>query len=137
MSALPLDPDSDGRIGDYLDDKLQTLADLESLDGLLLAVRDQQTLLRKQLEDAQKDLEEAHRASVDHDAALKSQVAAFEKEQQDIDRRLKDITMSDTCDVAVRRFESSMEKLHKLDVAKGYVEVLQLVETASCVPPGL
>jgi hypothetical protein len=131
MSALPLDTDSDGRIGDYLDDKLQTLADLESLDGLLLAVRDQQSLLRKQLEDAQTDLEEAEHASVDHDAALKRQAAEFEKEQEVIDRRLRGITMSDTHDVAVKRFESSMDKLHKLDVAKGYVEVLQLVESAS------
>lgn len=130
------DPDSDGRIGDYLDDKLQTLADLDSLDGLLLAVRDQQALLRKQLDDAQKDLEEAQQASVEHDASLKLQVAEFEHAQEDIDRRLKSITMSASCEVAVKRFESSMDKLHKLDVAKGYVQVLQLVETASCVQYG-
>jgi hypothetical protein len=131
------DPDSDARIGDYLDDKLQTLADLESLDGLLLAVRDQQALLRKQLDDAQKDLEEARQASVEHDASLKLQVAEFEHAQEDIDRRLKGITMSDTSEVAVKRFESSMDKLHNLDVAKGYVQILQLVETASCVQCGI
>jgi RAD50-interacting protein 1 len=131
------DPDSDARIGDYLDDKLQTLADLESLDGLLLAVRDQQALLRKQLDDAQKDLEEARQASVEHDASLKLQVAEFEHAQEDIDRRLKGITMSDTCEVAVKRFESSMDRLHQLDVAKGYVQILQLVETASCVQYGI
>jgi chromosome segregation ATPase len=132
-TALPVDHDSDTRVGDYLDDKLQTLADLESLDGLLLVVRNQQALLRKQLEDAQKDLEEARQASVDHAASLKSRVAEFEKEQDDIDRRLRVITLSDTSDVAVRRFESSMDKLRKLDIAKGYVEVLQSVESASCV----
>jgi hypothetical protein len=130
------DPDSDARIGDYLDDKLQTIADLESLDGLLLTVRDQQALLRKQLDDAQKDLDEARQASLEHDASLKLQVAEFEHAQEDIDRRLKSITMSDSCAVAVKRFESSMDKLHKLDVAKGYVRVLQLVETESCVHCG-
>jgi RAD50-interacting protein 1 len=135
--TMSSDPDSDGRIGDYLDDKLQTLADLESLDGLLLAVRDQQALLRKQLDDAQKDVDEARQASVDHDASLRLRVAEFEHAQEDIDRRLKSITMSDTCDVAVKRFEASMDKLHKLDVAKGYVQIVQLVETASCVAYGL
>jgi hypothetical protein len=41
--------DADGRVGDYLDDKLQTLADLDSLDALLESVRSQHTLLRKQV----------------------------------------------------------------------------------------
>jgi len=44
----PLD-DRDARVGDYLDDKLQTLADLDSLDALLESVRNQHTLLRKQV----------------------------------------------------------------------------------------
>jgi RAD50-interacting protein 1 len=41
--------DRDARVGDYLDDKLQTLADLDSLDALLESVRHQHTLLRKQV----------------------------------------------------------------------------------------
>jgi hypothetical protein len=41
--------DRDARVGDYLDDKLQTLADLDSLDALLENVRNQHTLLRKQV----------------------------------------------------------------------------------------
>lgn len=41
--------DRDARVGDYLDDKLQTLADLDSLDALLESVRNQHTLLRKQV----------------------------------------------------------------------------------------
>jgi hypothetical protein len=34
---------------DFLDDKLQTLPDLESLDALLVSVRNQHVLLRKQV----------------------------------------------------------------------------------------
>jgi hypothetical protein len=41
--------DADARVGDYLDDKLQTLADINSLDALLESVRNQHTLLRKQV----------------------------------------------------------------------------------------
>lgn len=39
----------DARVQDYLDDKLQSAADLESLDSLLDTVREQQELLKKQV----------------------------------------------------------------------------------------
>ena len=39
----------DSRVAEWLDDKLQTLADLESLDALLQDVRSQQVLLRDQV----------------------------------------------------------------------------------------
>jgi hypothetical protein len=41
-------PAMDARVQDYLDDKLQASADLESLDVLLSNVREQQDLLKKQ-----------------------------------------------------------------------------------------
>lgn len=53
--AVRLDPGSvsteerDIRVDDFLNDKLQTAADLESLDSLLLNVRNQQALLKKQV----------------------------------------------------------------------------------------
>lgn len=53
MSAFgggALDAASDTRLHDYLEDKLQTLADLESLDSLLASVKSQQELLRKQVQ---------------------------------------------------------------------------------------
>jgi hypothetical protein len=129
MPPAPLDNDQDTRLRDYLDDKLQTLADLESLDSLLLNVRNQHSLLQQQLHDAQKDLEEAKKASVQHTTNLKTSIKAFEKDQLDIDERLRLITGSDISDEAVKRFEASMDKLNRLDVAKGYVELLQLVES--------
>lgn len=39
----------DVRVEDYLNDKLQTYADLENLDTLLEGVKQQQTLLRQQV----------------------------------------------------------------------------------------
>ena len=39
----------DSRVQDYLDDKLQSSADLETLDSLLANVRNQQDLLKKQV----------------------------------------------------------------------------------------
>jgi len=53
--AIRLDSESvlteerDIRVDDYLNDKLQIDADLENLDSLLLNVKSQQTLLRKQV----------------------------------------------------------------------------------------
>lgn len=37
------------RVEDYLDDKIQTAADLENVDDLLSRVQQQQNLLRKQV----------------------------------------------------------------------------------------
>lgn len=53
----------------------------------------------------------------------------FKKQQADIDRRLFILTRSETSDDAVRRFDASMEKLRRLDVAKGYMELLAEVDT--------
>jgi hypothetical protein len=39
----------DPRLQEYLDDKLQTLADFEGLDSLLQHTRTQQSLLKKQV----------------------------------------------------------------------------------------
>lgn len=117
------------RVGDYLDDKLQTLADLESLDSLLINVRNQQSLLQRQLEDAQKDLHDARSASTEHGSSVNTRVQKFHREQRDIDQRLLVVTNSDTSDDAVRRFEKSMDKLRRLDVTKGYVQLLKDVDS--------
>jgi hypothetical protein len=47
-SAIRIE-ERDSRVAEWLDDKLQTLADLESLDALLQDVRSQQVLLRDQV----------------------------------------------------------------------------------------
>ncbi|PIA91630.1 hypothetical protein CB0940_09579 [Cercospora beticola] len=120
--------DADTRVQDYLDDKLQSAADLDSLDALLATVQEQQDLLKRQLEDAKRDHDEATRTYESHKSSLHASVQTFQQEQSDIDLRLQIITQSDTSDDAVVTFEATMAKLRKLDMAAGYVELLNEVD---------
>ncbi|KAI9685280.1 MAG: hypothetical protein M1822_004653 [Bathelium mastoideum] len=121
--------DRNTRVEDFLDNKLQSLADLETLDALLSDVQNQHNLLRKQLEDAEHNLHESKSAAEHHRAFIKGKAAEFQKGQDDIDRRLKIATGSDVSDDAIQRFEKSIDKLRQLDVANGYVELLREVNT--------
>ena len=85
-------------------------------------------LILGQLEDAGRDLEGAKKDSHIQYATLQEKTWQFNKEQEDIDRRLMIITSSETSDEAVKRFESSMDKLRRLDVANGYIELLKEVD---------
>ena len=125
----------DTRVQDYLDDQLQSSADLDNLDTLLDNVKKQQELLKKQLDEARRDHEDVQNRSQQHDASIREKAEAFQKDQSSIDRRLLIVTQSETSDEAVEKFEESMEKLRKLDVAAGYVELLKEVEDlkAECV----
>ncbi|CAL5870393.1 uncharacterized protein PFLUO_LOCUS4629 [Penicillium psychrofluorescens] len=113
------------RVQDYLNDKIQVSADLESLHSLLSGLRAQQELQRKQLAEAHEALSNATKASRDHAEATRQRAEAFTEEQVDIDRRLKVITQSDTSDEAVRSLQSSMERLRRLELSEGYVELLK------------
>lgn len=64
-----------------------------------------------------------------HTKKLLHQAETFKKQQIDIDRRLLILTRSDTSDDAIARFDSSMQKLQRLDVAKGYFKLLLEVHT--------
>ncbi|KAJ5158567.1 uncharacterized protein N7500_008218 [Penicillium coprophilum] len=119
------------RVEDYLNDKIQVSADLESLDSLLSNLRAQQELQRKQLAEASEALSNATKASNDHAEATRKQAEAFTAEQADIDRRLMAITQSESSDEAVRSLEKSMEKLQRLEISKGYVELLKEAEELS------
>ena len=48
-SSQMTNEERDGRVEDYLNDKLQTYADLENLDSLLETVKEQQALLSQQV----------------------------------------------------------------------------------------
>ncbi|KAL8831652.1 MAG: hypothetical protein Q9170_005206 [Blastenia crenularia] len=121
----------DTRVEDYLNDKLQTTADLESLDSLLDDVKRQQELLRKQLQEANQSLTENEKASEAHSAALLRQAQDFKKQQADVDRRLLIVTLSETSDDAIKTFDADIRALQRLDVARGYVELLAHVEDLS------
>ncbi|KAL8692445.1 MAG: hypothetical protein Q9224_003956 [Gallowayella concinna] len=121
----------DARVEDYLNDKLQTTADLDSLDSLLENVKTQQALLRQQLVEAEENLVESTRVSEEHSSALLHQARAFKKQQADVDRRLLIVTQSETSDDAVKRFDEDIRALQRLDIATGYVELLAQVEDLS------
>ena len=130
------DGDGDGddnaaRVHDFLDDKLQTVGDLDSLDELLANINAQHGLLRAQLDDAQRDLDGAKHHQREHHAAQQDRAHAAHRAQSDINRRLQVITASETSDEAVERFEAVLEKLQAVDVASGYLELLREVDALS------
>lgn len=117
----------DVRVQDYLDDRLQSTGDLETLEALLSSIKTQQDLLRKQLNAAKRDHGNALQAAQQHTETLKTKADEFQSKQEDIDTRLLIVTQSETSDVAAAKFQTSMGKLQKLDVVTGYVELLQEV----------
>ena len=117
------------RVDDYLDDQIQTAADLDGVGGLIARVQEQQDLLKQQLQDAQAALAEAQRNAESQADTLRRRAQQFQKQQADIDVRLKDITGSQDSDEAVKTFESRMVKLRRLDVAIGYIELFQEADT--------
>ena len=120
--------DNEARVHDFLDDKLQTAADLDSLDELLATVSAQHGLLKQQLDDAQRDLDDAKHHQHEHYAQLQRKAAAFRAHQQDMDRRLMVMAASETSDDALARFEAVLGTLQRLDVARGYMELLRDVD---------
>jgi hypothetical protein len=119
----------DTRLEDFLQDKLQTSADLETLDSLLDRVRSQQALLRAQLQEAEEEARQADETSKQFIRQIDHQSSAFQHEQADIDRRLLIITQSEASEDAVRRFEASLAKLRRLELASGYLGLLAEVDT--------
>ncbi|MCJ1311402.1 RAD50-interacting protein 1 [Agyrium rufum] len=119
------------RVEDYLNDKFQTEDDLDNIESLLEDVKKQQTLLQDQLRDAHTALDAASKASKEHSSTLQQEIDCFKHQQTDIDRRIQIVTQSEVSDDAVKKFNSSMETLHRYDVAKGYIETLKVVDRLS------
>ncbi|KAI1385702.1 TIP-1 family-domain-containing protein [Hypoxylon trugodes] len=127
-SAHHYSTEPDIRLEDYLDDKLQSTTDLESLDSLLASVEVQRNQLQTQLDDATKELEDARRAAQDRQGGLTWSIEEFHKLQESIDMRLKIVAESNAPDEAIRRLEQPMKQLHKVELAYQYVSLLQDVE---------
>ncbi|KAI1170401.1 RINT-1 family protein [Nemania sp. FL0916] len=117
--------DHDIRLEDYLDDKLQTTADLESFDSLIASVEVQRSQLQSQLDDAVRELEEARRSAQDREGVLLNSITEFEALQRGIDARLKIVASSVAPDDAIRRLEGPVRQLHKIELAYDYVSLLQ------------
>ncbi|XXH01360.1 hypothetical protein Hte_007718 [Hypoxylon texense] len=118
----------DIRLEDYLDDKLQSTTDFESLDSLLANVEVQRSQLQAQLDDATKELEGARRAAEDRQGGIDRSIGEFQKLQESIDVRLKIVAESNAPEEAIRRLEQPMKQLHKVELAYQYVTLLQDVE---------
>ncbi|PGH18899.1 hypothetical protein AJ80_04317 [Polytolypa hystricis UAMH7299] len=115
----------------YVNNALRTAQDLESLDSLLQNLQSQQELQRRQLSEAEEILRNATKVSIDHNETVRRKAEKFNRQQADIDKRLMVVTQSDTSDEAVKEFETLMERLRRLDIAKGYMELLDDVEKLS------
>ncbi|KAI9748701.1 MAG: hypothetical protein M1815_003029 [Lichina confinis] len=123
---------------DYLNDKIQTPADLDNIEALLLSVKDQQELLRKQLRETESILGSAHDAVSEHKSLIVDKAHAFQESQADIDRRLLETTSSNNSDEAIAKFDESMRRLQSFDVATAYFELLKEVDNlrwTSLLPP--
>ncbi|KAI1305088.1 RINT-1 family protein [Xylaria venustula] len=118
----------DIRVEDYLDDKLQSTADLDNLDTLIASVEVQRSQLQSQLDDAVRELEDARRAAHDRQGGLSRSIAEFRALQESIDARLKIVAHSTAPDEAIQRLERPMKQLHKVELAYDYVALLQDVE---------
>ncbi|TGJ87787.1 hypothetical protein E0Z10_g960 [Xylaria hypoxylon] len=124
--AHSVEPDI--RLEDYLDDKLQSTADFEILDGLIASVEVQRSQLQTQLDDAVRELEDARRAAQDRQGGLSRSIDEFYSLQESIDARLKIVANSAAPDEAIHRLEGPMNQLHKVELAYQYVSLLQDVE---------
>ncbi|KAL3493798.1 TIP-1 family-domain-containing protein [Aspergillus germanicus] len=126
-----LSTDERVRVQDYLNDKIQTSTDFESLESLLSNLRIQHELQRKQLSEAQEALSKATKSSNDHAETTRRRAEAFNEQQADIDRRLKALTRSNASDEAAKRFETGIRKLQRLELSRGYIRLLKDAEDLS------
>jgi len=80
------------------------------------------------LEEARRSHAEAEKTASDRAHALHQRGEQFQLQQADIDRRLEEITQSTVSDGAVKKFEVRMNQVRRLEIATGYVELLQEVD---------
>lgn len=118
----------DTRVEDYLDDKFQSTADLDSFDELLANVETQRNQLQTQLDSAVRELEDARRTADGRQASLLARIDDFQKLQRSIDIRVKVAAASDAPSQAIARLQAPMKKLHAVELAQKYLELLQDVE---------
>lgn len=119
----------DLRVEDFLDDKLQSTADLDTLDELLSNVETQRNQLQSQLDDAIKELEKARNITDDRNESLQKQIDEFNELQTSIDTRVQIAAASDAPSEAIARLQQPMKKLQNVELAQKYLTLLQDVET--------
>ncbi|KAK7897770.1 hypothetical protein LTR67_004400 [Exophiala xenobiotica] len=119
------------RVEDYLNDKIQSAADLDQVDSLLLRVHEQQGLLRQELEDARKAHREVQTRVEQRSQELASRAEAFHLQKADVDRRLQSLARTNVSDDAASRIEARMGKVRNLEIAQGYLDLVRRMNTLS------
>lgn len=120
--------ETDIRLEDYLNDKIQTGADFANLESLIANVDQQEQQLQRQLEDAKSKLQEVKQSSANHTSSMLEQTREFERQRDSVQKRLMIVTNSDTPEEATRRLQGPMEKAQKLELARAYVDLLKDVD---------
>ncbi|MBE3041048.1 hypothetical protein IMZ48_00355, partial [Candidatus Bathyarchaeota archaeon] len=115
-------------VEDYLDDKLQSTTDLDTLDDLLAKVELQQTQLQSQLDDATRELADARRTADERQHSLASRIEDFQELQRNIDARITVAADSDAPNDALARLKVPMNKLRAVKIAQKYLELLRDVD---------
>ncbi|KAG5985172.1 hypothetical protein E4U55_000808 [Claviceps digitariae] len=118
----------DIRVEDYLDDQLQTAADLNNLNDLLANVETQRNQLQSQLDDAVRQLDQARRNTDDCNESLQKQIGDFNQLQESIDIRVQTMSTSNAADDAIARLQQPMKKLQSVKLAHKYLVLLNDVE---------
>ena len=80
-----------------------------------------------QLETAEEDILDAENSAEEHSERLLFQAQLFQHEQADIERRLQATASSEATHEVARQLQESTDKLHRLQVARGYLEFVQVV----------
>lgn len=127
-SSRPHDGPLDLRVEDYLDDKLQSTTDLDTLDELLAKVELQQSQLRSQLDDATRELANARCTVDERQDTLAARIEDFQELQRSIDARLAVASDSDAPNDAIARLKVPMKKLRAVKIAQKYLELLRDVD---------
>lgn len=133
--------DAEARLTDYLDDRLQTAIDVspDHVTNLIESVRRNEEVLRQQLLSAQETERQRADEVRQQEDTLRSQIAAFESKQKDIEERCRFLLDDQSVTQVVGQWEPIMTRLGMLDVATAYVslakEVNDLAELSNPVAP--
>lgn len=128
LTNYPQEDSLDNRVEDYLDDKLQSTTDLDSLDELLANVELQRNQLQNQLDDALKELEEARRTTEDRQGDLQARIQEFQELQESIEKRKIANEEADAPSEAIERLKAPLGQWQTVKIAQKYLRLLQDVD---------
>lgn len=118
----------DARVEDYLDDKIQSFADLDNLDELLANVELQRNQLQSQLDRACKELDDARRSADDRQGYLNAQIDDFRQLQESIDQRIQIAAADEAQNEAIARLKVPLDRLRAVKLTQKYITLLHDVD---------